>query len=112
VLASHRGGNGAIRGAVGDAFERVGYARDLKDKLVNGVGPFQNHNAFAAEVEGHPEDKSGDERKAHHQQIMARKDKRSSGDGNDMVREQDFLPAGALKIVAPGSCPETAPAAK
>jgi hypothetical protein len=48
-------GNGIIRRTIGDAFERVGDARQFEGDLIGSGRPFQHNNAFSAEVKNRPE---------------------------------------------------------
>jgi hypothetical protein len=88
-------GNGIIRGTIGDALECVCDARQLEGNLVGTGRPFQHDDSFTAEVKSRPEQQSGHDGHEHQQHVVDRYGNASTCDGNQVVREQIFLAAGA-----------------
>jgi len=89
-------GNGTFCRTIGDAIERVGNARQFKCKLVDPARSLQYDNSFSAEVKSDPEHQPNHEGYTRHENVMTCDRDASARDGNHVVREQGFLPAGVL----------------
>jgi hypothetical protein len=87
--------NGIIRRTIGDALKCVCDSRQLECNLVGSGRSLQHDNPFSAEVEGRPERQPCHDGHENHQHVVARDGDAPTCDGNQVVRKQDFLPAGA-----------------
>jgi hypothetical protein len=87
--------NRTIRWTISDALESVGDARQLEGNLVRSARPLQNNHSFSAEVESRPEQEANDERYSRQEDVVTCDGDASTGDADQVIREQSFLPAGA-----------------
>jgi len=98
-------GNGTFCRTIGNAIERVSNARQFKRKLVDRARPLQYDNSFAAEVKSDPEHQPNHQGYTRHENVMTCDRDTSARDGNHVVREQGFLPAGVLDSLKVASAP-------
>ena len=94
-LPPRRGRNCAICGMIGDALERVCDSGQLEGNLVGSVRPFQHDDAFAAEVQGSPEQQPNHDRYNRHERVMTGDCDTSARNSNHVILEQDFRPGWA-----------------
>jgi hypothetical protein len=92
LLTLHGLSNGAIRWTIGDTLESVSNAGQLVSNLVSATRPLQNNDAFAAKVKSRPEHEPKHERYKSHEDVVTRDREASTCDGNQVIREQCFLP--------------------
>jgi hypothetical protein len=85
LLAARSCRNGIISGAIGDALESVGNARQLEGHLVGPGRSFQHDDAFSAEVESSPEQQASHDGDEHHEHVMTGDGEASAGDGDQVV---------------------------
>ena len=84
---------------IGDALERVCDSGQLEGDLVGPVRPFQHDDAFAAEVQGSPEQQPNHDRYNRHERVMTGDCDTSARNSNHVIREQYFLPGWGLLTV-------------
>lgn len=85
LLAARCCRNGIIGGTIGDALKSVGNAGQLEGHLVGPGRALQHDDAFAAEVESCPEQKTGCDGDKHHEHVVAGDGEASAGDGDQVV---------------------------
>jgi hypothetical protein len=92
LLTSRRSHNRTISRAIGDALECVGNTGQLECDLFGSARPLQHDDSFSAEVKCCPEQEPNHQGYNGHEHVVTRNREASTRDGNQVIREQSFLP--------------------